>query len=266
MTREDSDQHPSLVGEHRLQRRCVDNNRSTASRFDVVRAHRARVTDLVGQIARSLPNASRLCVLGAGNVNDLDLSRVLTDCAELHLVDIDGEAMERGVQRQGMAGEARIVIHGQQDLRRPWSHGLGFDIVLSAGMLSQLVDQARLTCSGGLVEVLDARDQHLAALVNLTRDAGKAILVTDVVSSMTVPGLEDATAAELAELLPRLIADSNFFTGCNPAALVNVFHTIDRVASVSATTPWIWPVSELGSYLTIGLVAEVAEASTLPKC
>ena len=64
------------------------------------RAHRDKVT---GLLSNATP-ANRLCVLGAGNANDLDLNVLLHFYREMHLTDLDADALCRGVARQGLEG------------------------------------------------------------------------------------------------------------------------------------------------------------------
>ena len=51
--------------------------------------------------ARRTAERARLCILGAGNTNDLDLAALLSTHREVHLVDIDSESL---VQRRDTAG------------------------------------------------------------------------------------------------------------------------------------------------------------------
>ena len=109
-------------------------NRASAGNWAFFAGHRRRLTQLV---RRGLPEwGGRLCVLGAGNCNDLDLSALCAACAEVHLVDIDGAAVVEGVVRQlddapadarALAGiatpRARCVpfVHGGIELSGIWA-------------------------------------------------------------------------------------------------------------------------------------------------
>src|SRR4029077_10811702 len=90
----------------------IENNVTTARAWGSFAAHRKRVTGLLQ--ARSA--ASRLCVLGAGNCNDLDVRELLASHAEIHLVDLDADALSRGIARQNVDAHRSIHTHAPFDL------------------------------------------------------------------------------------------------------------------------------------------------------
>ncbi|MBO0698821.1 MAG: hypothetical protein J2P46_10535, partial [Zavarzinella sp.] len=92
----------------------MDYNRGSADGWAAFADHRKKVTELLG--GESTSPSSRLCVLGAGNCNDLDLNTLLRSYREVHLVDLDAEALARGVARQGLADEPGVHRHGGVDL------------------------------------------------------------------------------------------------------------------------------------------------------
>src|SRR5512145_3246665 len=57
------------------------------------------------------PKGGRVCVLGAGNCNDLDLPELAEHFAEVHLVDIDEVALRTAVRGQSSEVKARIRPH-----------------------------------------------------------------------------------------------------------------------------------------------------------
>src|SRR5262245_2519766 len=88
-----------------LQRCEVGNNRQTRDCWDAYSSHRAQTTDAVLAAGRKLPNAATsacrsLCVLGAGNCNDVDLAALCSHFGSVTLVDADRDAVASGVQRQ----------------------------------------------------------------------------------------------------------------------------------------------------------------------
>ena len=88
------------------------------------------------------------------------------------------------------------------------------------------------------------RIRHLRLLIETIRPGGRAVLITDFVSSVTCPGLAEVDEAELGEFAARLVRDRNFFTGLNPWVLQTLF-TRDpwlaaNVAGVRMTPPWLW--------------------------
>lgn len=92
-------------------------NRSTQDAWHAYRNHRKKVTDMVTGALRSTP-MRRLCVLGAGNLNDLTLNNVFQRFDAIHLVDLDFQAVQKGVLRQlpGGAFPTRVNVHAPIDI------------------------------------------------------------------------------------------------------------------------------------------------------
>lgn len=246
----------------------LDNNAQSRLRWDLFHGHRARVTELLRGAA-----GGRLCVLGAGNGNDLNLPTLLASFGEVHLVDLDAGALEYGAAHQDVADRPTLVRHGnvdvtgvlpvlsggtpaavihdadllaciEQPLRAAAPLPGPFDVVASVGLLSQLL--LSLTHSVGrdhpryLELVFAIRAGHLNLLLHLLRPGGTGFLITDFVSSETVPNL----AALGAQALPHLARTQNFFDGLNPYILEALFRTAPmlapRVADVTTFAPWPW--------------------------
>src|SRR5262245_52552720 len=87
-------------------------NRSTRGQWNLYSSHRKELERLL------VPDrpGGRICVLGAGNCNDLDLRWLTQVYREVHLVDIDGDALARGTQFQKVDGSEKIRLHGSIDL------------------------------------------------------------------------------------------------------------------------------------------------------
>lgn len=237
--------------------------------------HRDRVTRTL--LEARTDSAERLCLLGAGNLNDFDLSTLLTAFREVVLVDLDADALQRGLTRQGLAGDARIQIVAPVDvsgvfaelttMENPQAREAAIerclrtlaqtpdfgwrgscDVVASVGLLTQLIDGVTRTIDEShprCWEVVSAlRTQHLCLMLELAAPGGTAVLVTEVVSSDSCPALLSVSATELPELLRREIAARNFFTGTNPAALQQLLRTevslAGQLASVRFSEPWLW--------------------------
>ncbi len=238
-------------------------------------AHRERVTRVLLD-ARTI-SAERLCLLGAGNLNDFDLAALLTAFREIVLVDLDADALQRGLTRQGLAGDGRIRIVAPVDVSGVFAEltamenaqareaaierclrtlaqipDFGWkgscDVVASVGLLTQLIDGVTRTIDESHPrswEVVSAlRTQHLRLMLELASPGGAAVLVTEVVSSDSCPALLSVSEPELPELLRREIAARNFFTGTNPAALQQLLRTevslTGQLASVRFSEPWLW--------------------------
>lgn len=240
--------------------------------------HRERVTRLLLD-ARS-PTGERLCLLGAGNLNDLDLTALSSTFREIVLVDVDAAALRRGLSRQGFAEDARFRVVAPADVSGVFEklaqmendqqirdeaidsclrtltqpHGLSehacYDVVASIGLLTQLIDGVIRSVgeshprSWELVSAL--RTQHLQMLLELTISGGAAVLVTEIVSSDSCPALLSVDEVGLLELVRREVAARNFFTGTNPAALQQLLRTENSLAEQLANTrfvePWLWPL------------------------
>jgi hypothetical protein len=262
-----------------------ESNRQGLDAWARFAVHRDRVQRILTTLAA---NGSSLCVLGAGNLNDLDLDRLLHRYQRVDLVDLDVDAVHEGLARQAASGTEAVRVHGPIDLRgildrlpvggrrgdgaaalvaalarhRCVVEGAPFDVTLSAGLLTQLL-QAVVDSSLAPEEVvavsLALRDKHLADLVHLTRPGGTLILVTDVVSTTSAPHLLDAAPADLEEQMAQLVAARNFFTGTNPYRIAAVLEDDQRfgglVTEVRLLEPWLWQVTADRQHLTCAVLA-----------
>jgi hypothetical protein len=251
-------------------------NRACRDCWQLYRPHREKVMDLL--LRGATDQDQRLCLLGAGNCNDLDLNRLTDHFQEVSLVDIDGEALAAGVAAQQVSNQDRIQIHADVDLtgivdwlaeRRPESSPDGErinqcveralhvrpitmsapqDVAASVCLLSQLVESIKIALGEGhptFLEMVKAvRLRHLRLLVEMARPDGRAVLITDFVSSATCPTLPDVSESQLAEFTARLIRERNFFTGLNPFVLQSLFTSdpwlLSNVESVRLIGPWRW--------------------------
>jgi SAM-dependent methyltransferase len=251
-------------------------NEETAGNWSQFSSHRDRVCDLIESLA---PGGS-LCVVGAGNCNDLDLPRLLARFESVTLVDLDRQAVEQGAARQlgdqqperlalieadvtgafglmhELAGRGQALESADLQLLfaalqvRPLPAELGrtFDLVISTCLLSQLIDALKRVVGEApqrFVPMVQAvRRQHVGTLLDLTKPGGTAVLVFDFVSSVTVPGLAEAREEDLPRLADELVAQGNFFTGLRPAAVLEEagFQVQSRglASPPSMLGPWRW--------------------------
>lgn len=184
-----------------LIQRQIAFNRSSNNAWDAFSEHRNQVTSLL----KYGSDSSRLCILGAGNCNDLDLTTLIHSHPEIHLVDLDGDALAQGVAKQNLADQGHIYLHSGIDLTgmidpiSHWSpntplsktdiaacidaptHCLGqlpgpFDVVASTCLLSQLIKSIVDTIGEDhpqFVEVIQAiRLGHLRLLLKLLNSGG----------------------------------------------------------------------------------------------
>ena len=240
-------------------------------------SHRQRVMRLI-EVAQGKSGAS-LCLLGAGNANDVDLTQLAVDFEGVALVDLDDEALDAAVARVSQEERQRIGRYGGIDLtgllptltswragHRPSEAELSnaivaaqaaprpnvgvFDVVASACVLSQLIDSVYMGLRPEHPRCLDlvmaVRNRHLEILVELLKPGGAGILITDFVSSETAPELAGMTESMLPQAAIRWLKQRNFFTGTNPAAIRDYYENRQRINSpisdVQLVGPWRWDI------------------------
>jgi hypothetical protein len=240
-----------IVAEH------CRRNATTVEAREFFAQHRHRLMQLLLKLQRN--PSDRLCLLGAGNCNDIDLPR-LTQCfQQITLVDLDPAACHAAVERQAQSAdqlaELKKHIHisnstdvtgllevfdsgkqtGQspseiaawllqrlQDSRPSMGH-LAYDCVSSCCLLSQLVDSIAMGL-GSQTErfmqvILTMRRQHLLAMIHCLVPGGRGLIVLDFVSTQTLPQLSSADEHDLPRTLLAAVEAQNFFTGLNPFAI-----------------------------------------------
>ena len=246
-------------------------NRETLDNWRLYRSHREAVADLICQPPQ--PASARLCILGAGNCNDLDLARFTGRFARVDLVDLDREAMAKGVQRQSPPAPGRISLHRGVDLtgilktlatwerHRPGRESIAhcirearafaglpfpgrFRVAASMCLLSQIIDSiVSVTGPKALpLELVGAlRQRHLQMLAELLVPGGVGFLVTDFALE-TGGGRPPRKASRTSGGAPA--PPDEAFLGLNPqelrASLSNdaVLRTQVRHARMSPT--WLW--------------------------
>jgi hypothetical protein len=251
-------------------------NSASQAQWDAFASHRRKVSALL--MTGADPGRTRLCVLGAGNGNDLDLPALLRAHREVHLVDLDPGALTRGATRQGVAEHPSLHRHGGVDVTAmldaiaTWSprtpippadlaaladwpaRRVGralpgpFDLVASTCLLRPLIGNASHAVGEGHPQfealVRAIRRGHLRLLTHLAAPGGTAVLITDLVSSDTLPALGSLPEPSLPGLLPRLAREGNFFHGVDPEVLPSLFRQDPvlnaRIAGLELISPWRW--------------------------
>lgn len=245
-------------------------NRETVDNWGLYRSHRDAVADLICQAPQ--PASARLCILGAGNCNDLDLARFTSRFSQVHLVDLDRQAMAEGVQRQSPPAPGGIRLHGGIDLTgilknldtwerfRPGRESIAhcirearafaglpfpgrFQVVASICLLSQLIDTVVSVTGPKAVplELVGALQQrHLRLLAELLLPGGDGHLVTDF-------ALERGDPWPARETSPRpesAGAPEDAFLGLSPRELCalagNDAILRSRVGKVRVSPSWLW--------------------------
>ncbi|MBC8350760.1 MAG: hypothetical protein H8E66_02155 [Planctomycetes bacterium] len=257
----------------------ASRNAETRDGWDCFATHREQVVRLLLNAARSTDEKleRRLCVLGAGNCNDLALADLAETFGHVALVDIDEEAIISGITRQGV-NASEVTIHGGVDvtgvanLMSKWLPNnpapdnevdaciasarksdiprLGSEntLVTSICLLSQLIETITFTLGANHPRFLDLltciRREHLRLVSDLAVPGGVIVFITDVVSSLTVPDLATAPSSDLPTLVGRAIADRNFFTGMNPFVIKRLLESempfAKQLTDVRLSQPWVW--------------------------
>lgn len=229
-------------------------NQESSSNWEYGSAHRETITGYLSGLANK--KQGRLCVLGAGNCNDLDLNQLLQVFSEIHLVDLDERALRYALDFQKLSGHSQISLHvcdltgvGQQlaiwnagdsdsdasltqlvdKLSRPAELNLPgpFDVVCSTCLLSQLIHLV-VTAVGDthtrFEELITAiRFQHLQTMCDLMGENGAGLLVSDFVSSASAPDMPHVPDEQFQQYLHQLLSARNFFHGVHPGMLFSLF-------------------------------------------
>jgi hypothetical protein len=239
--------------------------------------HRARLTREIAERAPA-SGRGRLCLLGAGNANDVDLESLTARFAEIHLVDLDPVAVARAIARVPEPLRAQLVTHvpldvsGLFDRLEPWSRvppapaaldGIvteavarvaaalpgPFDVVVSCSLLTQL-QLVLLQIIGDGHPLFDGlrttlNRAHMRTLGALLAPGGVALLVTDVSSTEIYPPLAHLDAdTDLAKLLADLIANGSIIYVTHPGQLSSEMRRDPALKRAFAVRfpigPWIW--------------------------
>lgn len=253
--------------------------------------HRHRLMRLV----ESVGTGGRLAVLGAGNASDLELGWLLERFDEVHLVDLDGQALARARARHALQHPERLVLRAGVDLSGllgrldewgdafPEPSTLGraaveaagalvrelgtFDVTLSTCVLSQLALPFRRTWVtsrsswGHLTSAITG--VHLATLAGMSTRA--SVLACDVQTSERMTELDDfreRNGSELGSFVSAAVSDGRLALHPDPRSLLAWLKAPGLAALVSGarvTEPWLWDLGEVRQ-LVYGLVFRRAHA------
>ena len=249
-----------------------DRNATTRNHRQQFSGHRANVMAAICSAQRM--DADRLCILGAGNGNDLELLELLQRFAAIHLVDLDADALAHAVANAHCLD--RITMQGDCDVSG-WMHQLEtfrdkqlhdsdvsdllatsrnsqieiqnapFDVVVSTCILTQLIDSVLQIVQPGpqlLQLAVEARRRHLQLMLDSLVDGGRGLLITDFVATTTLPDLMQIPEHEFQNRMTQALVDGNFFTGANPLAIRRLL-TEDsgfnqQLSEVEVMPPWRW--------------------------
>jgi hypothetical protein len=264
--------------------RQIQLNRATEKSAGQFAPHRRRIMGLALG-ASSGPAA----VLGAGNCNDLDLPSLASRFEEVHLLDLDGEALRAAILRAPEGARERLVPHAGADLsgildllagwdrRAPSSAeidaavraaeggvalpvsdlGLCLSSCLLTQMILSIVDRLGSLHPRAVDLVRALRTGHLLSIARSLRRDGLGLIASDMVSSDTAPGLEATPPGAVQRRMEALVRGRNFFTGANPYVLAAALQQQPEIAplvrDVQLCEPWIWQIAERRCYLVFAV-------------
>ena len=255
----------------------IASNDSASGHEATFADHRARLTREIAERAPA-SGRGRLCLLGAGNANDVDLDALAARYAEIHLVDIDPGAVARAAARVSEARRAQIVAHvpvdasGLFDRLEGWAanppapDAIGgviaaavarvvaalpapFDVVASCSLLTQLqlvLLQVIGDTNPRFGELREAVNRaHVRVLGALLAPGGVALLVTDLTDSGIYPPLNHVAAnADLGRLMSDIIAGGHFIFVAHPGQLSSEMRRDPELKQQFAVRfpigPWLW--------------------------
>ncbi len=263
-------------GDSFLLKRERERNSSTRTAFAAYADHRAQQMALLNGLG-----GDRIAILGAGNCNDLELPALARAFKEIHLFDIDGQAIKAAIGRQEI--DVRRACHPHEEdltgvaaLLEAWrdespeesaaqvaalerlspliAENGAFDVVLSTCMLSQVA--INLRDFFGVVPVLNtalsaAIIGHVMLATALTRPGGTLLIVSDCITNQ-FPIREEAERHGPLKAIFNLAARGAAFPGTDPRLVAEV------VASTDFGTPdfkgaWIWELTPKETYLVYAL-------------
>ncbi|HVY32169.1 MAG TPA: hypothetical protein VHB79_36785 [Polyangiaceae bacterium] len=252
--------------------------------------HREEFTKAVLSLAPE--RLGRLCVLGAGKCNDLDLARVSRAFSEVHLVDLLPAALASAVSREDATVRERLKPHAPVDLavmsdkrgakwkRQPppaseieaaASHAKlavlsrlpgPFDVVVSACVLTQLGFALTQTLGDAHASLAALRlatvRAHLQTLLELTAPGGKALFVSDLASSTHYALDTLPPDANLRDVLQDVLAKRAFYHVAHPQLIRDELTSEAPDRPVSELSPWLWTGPKSRTYLVYGYVLAAA--------
>ncbi len=118
-------------------------NESTRPNREFFAEHRQQVTQLLLGARRDV--SDRLCILAAGNCNDIELEKLANHYAQVHLVDADASALSYGIEQAGCDSRDDVIAHREVDLTGI-AHRLGAGTAsaeLDVSAVRELIEESR---------------------------------------------------------------------------------------------------------------------------
>ncbi len=219
-----------------------ESNRASLKYHKDFSNHRSHQTALL--LSDCKQHYGRVCVLGAGNCLDLELNTITNNYEEVHLVDIDREALVRARARLPTVLQKKVYLHSPIDLScannrlAAWRNmqvtpeeliefpnsavelllrklPAPFECVLSSCLASQLLlttrhilgEQHPLFHAVSITMLIT----HLRLLVGLTKTEGRTLFVTDISSDEIAPFAKIAESRNGLNLLNQRASANQIF-------------------------------------------------------
>ena len=268
----------------------IESNASALGHEASFATHRARLTR---EIVERAPGGGRgrLCLLGVGNANDVDLAALAARFGEIHLVDLDPDAVGRAIAgvppplRAPLHAHAPLDASGLFDLLEAWAvtppapaalPGIvaeavarvtgalpgPFDVVVSCSLLTQLqlvFLQVVGDANPRFDELRTALNRaHMRVLGELLAPGGVALMVTDLTTSTIYPPLIHVDeGADLGKLMGDLVADGHIIYAAHPGQLSSEMRRDPALKEAFEIRfpigPWIWRNGPAQSLLVYGI-------------
>jgi hypothetical protein len=232
--------------------------------------HRARFTDALVETGQG--RLGRLCILGAGPCNDIDLERLASAFSEIHLVDLAPSGLARAVARQPIEIRSRLFRHAPVDLSGLSTRRLAkwkrfapapsevataaqaslqsivarlpgpFDVVASACVLTQMSFDLRATLGDrhpmiGPIRI-SLMEAHVNLLFGLMAAGGAALFVCDATSSNHYPLLSKLQpGCDLEGVLSDIVKVGACYFAANPDIIRSFLR---RAGEPELLAPWLW--------------------------
>ena len=260
-------------------------NSSTARQWAMYASHRRQIEKLITPASPG----GRICVLGAGNCNDLDLSWLTQVYSQSHLIDLDAGSLASAIERQRPSKATSICLWAPIDLSgignilRDWRHAPPgddqirqciqqiqhrsaeypwenerFDMVLSPCVLSQILISARQSLGATHQLYPKLRDallaDHLKMAYRLLKPGGRAVIVIDLASTEDFGSTTGIEEDQLPDLMRSVIARKKCFNALTPTALAQAAREHLKVTSPTFTAPWLWHLGLAKSFLVFAMV------------
>ena len=279
---------PQDTSENRVAAEQARQNLSTRHQWGFYDSHRRSMEKLIVPENRG----GRICVLGAGNCNDLDLKWLADVYREVHLVDLDAESLKAGVGRQKMTGAKGLHCHAPVDLtgialdvarwesapptdddiaeatRRamewPTAEWGKFDLVLSPCVMTQTINPARnALCKNhppshpARMAIQSAlRLRHLRWVAGSLAPGGRGVLAIDLISTRQFPELPRVPRDRLSDMMRTLVANGKHYAGLDSASISaacrNDAELSRKAEAPRFSEPWLWHLGLCKSFLVYG--------------